>query len=166
MKTIQRKVCLLGEFAVGKTSLVRQYIEGHFDDKYLSTVGVKVSRKTVPQPNYTLNMLIWDIAGDNEFSRAEGGYLQGVAGAIIVCDLTREDSLIAYHKYAQLLRAINPTVPLIFFANKVDLTAERVITNQILQATCSELNGLFLLTSAKTGEQVEEGFQLLAQRLV
>ena len=166
MRIVQKKICLLGSFAVGKTSLVRRYIQGRFDDKYLSTVGVKVSRKILPQRNCDLHMLIWDLAGDKEFNRLEWGYLQGVAGAIIVCDLTRADSLLAYHKYVQQVRTINSSVPLVFFANKVDLTKERVISDQTLQSISSELGGSMLLTSAKTGEQVEEGFQLLAQRLV
>ena len=166
MRIVQKKICLLGSFAVGKTSLVRRYIQGCFDDKYLSTVGVKVSRKILPQLNCDLHMLIWDLAGGKEFSRLEWGYLQGVAGAIIVCDLTRPDSLPAYHNYAQQVRTINRSVPLVFFANKVDLITERVISDQILQSISAELGGPMLLTSAKTGEQVEEGFQLLAQRLV
>ena len=165
MKIIQRKICLLGSFAVGKTSLVRQYVEGRFDDKYLSTVGVKVSRKILPQAGYELHLLLWDLAGDRNFSRLEVGYLQGASGAIIVCDLTRADSLTAFTLYAQQLRAMNPTIPLIFVANKVDLMAERVITDQMLQAVCAELDGPFMLTSAKTGENVEESFQLLAGKL-
>ncbi len=165
MKIIQKKICLLGSFAVGKTSLVRQYVEGRFDDKYLSTVGVKVSRKVLPQPNHILHMLIWDLAGDKSFNRPEMGYLQGAAGALIVCDLTRIDSLATYAPYARQLRTLNHTIPLIFVANKVDLTAERMITDQMLQETCDELGGPLVLTSAKTGEQVEESFQLLAQRL-
>ncbi|MBK8429800.1 MAG: hypothetical protein IPL28_00260 [Chloroflexi bacterium] len=61
MNTIQKKVCLLGDFAVGKTSLVRRFVEGRFDDRYLSTIGVKISRKTITRAEYILNLLVWDL---------------------------------------------------------------------------------------------------------
>lgn len=88
MKVVQKKVCLLGDFAVGKTSLVRRFVEGHFEDKYLSTIGVKVARKSLDRDETKLNLLIWDLVGGNEFSRSETGYLLGTAGALVVCDLT------------------------------------------------------------------------------
>jgi small GTP-binding protein len=162
MKIVQKKICLLGDFAVGKTSLVRRFIEGRFDDKYLSTIGVKVSRKKVMRSGYQLNMLIWDLVGGNEFSRAETGYLLGTAGALIVCDLTRPDTLEALHRYTHQIRAVNPGVSLLFLGNKVDLTAERAISNEVLTAVSAELQSDYLLTSAKTGEQVEAAFDLLA----
>jgi GTPase SAR1 family protein len=70
-KVIQAKICLLGDFAVGKTSLVRQFVEGRFDEKYLSTIGVKVSRKIVSRPNLELHFLLWDLAGRERFTRYE-----------------------------------------------------------------------------------------------
>lgn len=93
MKVVQRKVCLLGDFAVGKTSLVRRFVDNRFDDKYLSSIGVKVSRKTLNRSDHTLNLLIWDLVGGNEFSRREIGYLVGAAGALLVCDLTRLETV-------------------------------------------------------------------------
>ena len=162
MKIIQKKVCLLGDFAVGKTSLVRRFVEGKFEDKYLSTIGVKISRKSLVRDDYNLNLLIWDLAGGDDFSKAGASYLRGAVGAIIVCDLTRKETLAAYSYYAEQLRAINPQSALIFAANKVDLTAERVIDEDALQDACQALNGTYLLTSAKTGENVENTFGLLA----
>lgn len=162
MKVVQKKVCLLGDFAVGKTSLVRRFVEGHFDDKYLSTIGVKVSRKSVEREDHQLNFLIWDLVGGNEFSRSEAGYLLGAAGALVVCDLTRPDTLEAMKRYATQIRTVSPAVSLVFLGNKFDLVKERAISDDVLTAVSTELNAPFLYTSAKTGENVEAAFAQLA----
>src|SRR5512147_1281675 len=114
MTVIQKKVCLLGDFAVGKTSLVRRYVEGRFDDKYLSTIGVKISRKTLARSTGTLNLLIWDLAGSDEFNTIAPSYLRGAAGALIVCDLTRPETLKVFAQYAEMLHSQAANVPLIF----------------------------------------------------
>lgn len=162
MKVVQKKVCLLGDFAVGKTSLVRRFVEGRFEDKYLSTIGVKVSRKSLEREDAKLNLLIWDLVGGNEFSRAETGYLLGTAGALVVCDLTRLNTIEALKRYTKQVRAVNPHVALVFLGNKIDLTEERAIDDATLTAVSTELNAPFLLTSAKTSENVETAFALLA----
>ena len=102
----QKKICLLGEFAVGKTSLIRRYVEGRFDEKYLTTVGTVVTRKVVAVRGYTVNLLIWDLADGRDFSRSRN--LVGVAGGLLVCDLTRADTLDALRGYAQLINQANP----------------------------------------------------------
>jgi small GTP-binding protein len=165
MKVVQKKVCLLGDFAVGKTSLVRRFVEGRFEDKYLSTIGVKVARKSLDRDETKLNLLIWDLVGGNEFSRSETGYLLGTAGALVVCDLTRPDTLEAMKRYTNQVRAVNPPVKVVFLGNKVDLVEERAITVEMLTAVTTELNAPILLTSAKTGENVEAAFALLADLL-
>lgn len=164
MSVIQKKICLLGDFAVGKTSLVRRFVEDRFDDKYLSTIGVKISRKTLTRGYGTLNLLVWDLAGGDNFD-SSSSYLRGTSGAVIVCDLTRHDTLSAFERYAKQVWAVNPGVPLVFVGNKVDLVEARAITDAELQAVCAALNGSFLLASAKTGEQVEETFLAVAEQL-
>ncbi|CUS02209.2 Small GTP-binding protein [Candidatus Promineifilum breve] len=159
----QKKVCLLGEFAVGKTSLIRQYVEGRFDEKYLTTVGTVVTRKVVEVRGYTVNLLIWDLAGGRDFGRSRN--LVGLAGALLVCDLTRADTLDALRGYAQLINQANPDGTLIVLANKADLVDERVITDEQLCAVAHELQAPLFFTSAKTGDQVESAFTLLADRL-
>lgn len=164
MHTVQKKVCLLGDFAVGKTSLIRRFVEGRFDDRYLSTIGVKISRKTVTRADHLLNLLIWDLAGGDEFS-LQSSYLRGAAGALIACDLTRASTLAAFDRYTEQLWALNPGAPVVFIGNKVDLVAERAITDAELLAASQRLGGPCVRTSAKTGEQVEAAFALLAEQL-
>lgn len=164
MKIVQKKVCLLGDFAVGKTSLIRRYVEGRFDDRYLTTVGVAVSRKTIEYPSLSLHLLLWDLAGGRDYSQS--GYLTGVAGAMIVCDLTRESTLSSYHLYANQLRQINRDVRLTLLANKADLSEERAISEEQLNALAQEIRAPLLYTSAKTGENVEQTFKALSDLLV
>jgi small GTP-binding protein len=168
MYMIQKKICLLGDFAVGKTSLVRQFVEGRFDDRYQSTIGVKISRKTLSRSYGELNMLVWDLAGDNTLKAFVNtkSYLHGTAGAMIVCDLTRFESLTTFELYARELQNMNQKIPLTFIANKVDLVAERMISNSDLRRVCASLGEeTFFLSSARTGEQVEAAFRHLADQI-
>lgn len=165
MSLIRKKICLLGDFAVGKTSLVRRYVEGRFEDKYLSTIGVKIARRSLTRPGGLLDLLIWDLAGSDELSRTAPKYLRGAAGALMVCDLTRPETLAAFDYYAQLLHTEAADVPTVLLGNKADLIDERLISEADLQAVCTALGSRYLLTSAKTGENVEVAFDLLASAL-
>lgn len=164
MTIIQKKVCLLGDLAVGKTSLVRRFVEGRFDDKYLSTLGVTISRKSLTRPTGNLNLLVWDLAGRDDANK-QSTYLQGAAGGLIVCDLTRRDTLAVLEHYANLMRVVNPATRLVFVANKLDLEAERTIPDADLESTCARLGGPYVIASAKTGAQVDQAFLLLAELL-
>jgi small GTP-binding protein len=164
MTVIQKKVCLLGDFSVGKTSLVRRFVEGRFEDKYLSTIGVRISRKTLQRPTGTLNLLVWDLAGAQEFN-TQSSYLVGVTAALIVCDLTRHETFLSYMKYVQQVRAVNPIAPLMFVGNKVDLVDERAITDDELSEYSQNLGSRYVLTSAKTDTGVEYAFTRLADEL-
>ena len=161
---IQKKICLLGNFAVGKTSLVRRFVEGRLNDKYLSTIGVKISRKVIARSYGQLNILVWDMIGGEDLdTKVEMSYLHGAAGALMVCDLTRNNTLDVFESYVQQIRTVSPRIPLLVIANKVDLVKERAISDEQLQTISKELGGqTFYLTSAKTGENVETAFLHLA----
>jgi small GTP-binding protein len=164
MRRIQKKICLLGDFAVGKTSLIRRHVEGRFDERYLTTVGVVVSRKTLAFPDLEFNMLIWDLAGGRDFSQSD--YLLGIAGAILVCDITRYQTLAAINTYAIQVRQANPEAKTLLLANKIDLSDERDIEDEQLFAIGQELSAPVQFTSAKTGYQVDVAFESLANALV
>jgi len=165
MHTVQKKVCLLGDFAVGKTSLIRRFVEGRFDDRYLSTIGVKISRKTVTRDDHLLNLLIWDLAGGDDFSKASTSYLRGAAGALLVCDLTRAATLTTLTDYAQQLKALDETAVLVLVGNKADLLDERQISDETLAAAAEAFAAPYLLTSALTGHHVETAFHHLAEAI-
>ena len=165
MTIVQKKVCMLGDFAVGKTSLVRRFVRGMFDDKYLTTVGVKISQKTVQHQDTQVKMILWDLSGGSEFDRILPSYLRGAASALLVCDLTRSDTLKHTKEHARRIREINPDSVLILAANKADLGVERRVEVAEIENVASELNISYFLTSAKTGENVDALFHTLAAAL-
>lgn len=170
LQSVQKKVCLVGDFAVGKTSLVRRFVEGIFEDKYLSTIGTKVSRRiiTLEQAGRSveLTLLLWDLAGGEKFDRVMASYYRGAAGAILVCDLTRPETLEALLGYADNFWNINPNTPLVLVGNKVDLVEQRVVTDQDLATLAGRCRAPWFTTSAKTGENVELAFRLLGEHII
>lgn len=164
---IQKKVCMLGDFAVGKTSLVRRFVEGRFDDRYLSTIGVKISRRVIHSANLpSVHLLIWDLAGSEEFTGVQSSYLQGTSGAFLVCDLTRQSTLDSLEGYARRIHEINPRAPFIIAGNKLDLAEQREIEDQHIREVAAALDAPWFVTSAKIGDGVEEAFQFLGQRIL
>jgi small GTP-binding protein len=170
MRTISKKVCLLGDFAVGKTSLVRRFVYNLFDDRYLSTIGVKVSRKMVIIPRdaemIQLAMMLWDLGGSEEFMQMRGSYLRSTSGAVWVCDLTRPETLDSLPDYTGTLFEVSPGAQLVLAANKRDLVDEQRITVAQIEAVAKDLGTPYYLTSAKNGDQVEALFHQLARLLV
>ena len=176
METLSKKICMLGDFAVGKTSLVRRFVYDTFDDRYLSTIGVKVSRKLLPVASgdrvADLTMILWDLAGSEEFSQMRRAYLRGAAGALLVYDLTRTETLASLGDYADQLLQINSNAAVVIVANKSDLVAAGGNDNGIAVATldgralAGSLDAPFLTTSALTGANVEDAFRQLGQRVV
>ena len=168
---MQKKICMLGAFAVGKTSLVRRFVEGRFDDRYLSSIGVKINRKPVLVARTTVNLIVWDLAGSEDYNGLQASYLQGAVGGIVICDLSRGDTLKSWDHYSRRLRQANPGARVILVANKADLHEARALSDDDLwrvSAKCDDGTGIppYFLTSAKTGENVEAVFHRLAELLV
>ncbi len=170
MISLSKKVCLLGDYGVGKTSLVRRFVYNLFDDRYLSTIGVKVSRKVIALPRGNdiaeLTLMLWDLAGSEEFDDVRASYLRGANGAIVVCDLTRPTTLEAVSKYAAELRQMNSAARLIIAANKGDLAEKHQLTVEQVSAWAATLHAAYYITSAKTGANVETIFRQLGQLLI
>ncbi len=170
MIALSKKVCLLGDFAVGKTSLVRRFVYNLFDDKYLSTLGVKVSRKNVVLPLRNqvvdLTLMLWDLAGSEEFSEIQASYLRGAAGSLLVCDMTRSDTLSSLQKYAARLRRVNNAAAIVIAANKDDLREQHLVTAEQVREITHSLDAVCFFTSARSGQNVEEAFRHLGRLLV
>ena len=170
MLTLQKKVCLLGDFAVGKTSLVRRFVYNLFDDKYLSTIGVKVSRKTISLPTtndiVSITMMLWDLAGSEEFGQMRSSYLRGAAGAVLVCDLTRPETLDHLQTYLDDLREISPGAQFLLAGNKNDLVEQQHVSHKDIEDFAARWGVPYRLTSAKTGDDVETLFRTLGNMLV
>jgi len=163
---IQRKVCLVGDFAVGKTSLFSRFVYNRFSESYMTTIGVRLQRKVMLVEGQELTLILWDTEGGQDSTAVKRTYLGGAGGAIVVCDLTRESSIHHWPDYIQLLRQINPTILLTLAANKVDLLAPNHPHRTLVQQIAQEAKLPLVFTSANTGEQVETLFQTLAKELL
>ncbi|MEH2104806.1 Rab family GTPase [Nostoc sp.] len=174
MSTISKKICLFGDFGVGKTSLIRQFVESQFSDEYLSTVGVKISRKlvSVSEKNLlseqNLQLIIWDIEGSNKFKAVANNYFQGSKGAVIVGDVTQAETLNHIQEHIQTFLAVNPNSYIVVALNKSDMIAAEYLEKirQMYQFTDRPNILDTYITSAKTGNNVDKIFQALATRLI
>ncbi|HVQ36966.1 MAG TPA: Rab family GTPase [Pyrinomonadaceae bacterium] len=162
---IQKKICMLGTFAVGKTSLVRRFVESIYSGKYHTTVGVKVDKKVVQVGTEEVTLLLWDIEGTDTEHELRKSYLRGASGYLLVADGTRQDTL--YRALALQTRAeeaVGP-VPFLLLLNKSDLADDWQIGAREMEAL-EEKKWTVLNTSAKTGHGVEEAFLALAEKMV
>ncbi|MBH8572414.1 GTP-binding protein [Nostocaceae cyanobacterium CENA369] len=174
MSTVSKKICLFGDFGVGKTSLIRQFVECQFSDRYLSTVGVKISRKSVDilkkdlHDLQKLQLIIWDIEGSNKFKAVAQSYFQGSKGAVIVGDVTQPETLDNIQQHIQTFLAVNPNSYIIVALNKSDLIATEYLENiRKMYQFKNQTNILdTYATSAKIGNNVNEIFQNLATYLI
>lgn len=161
---IQKKICLLGAFAVGKTSLVSRFVKSIYSDEYLTTVGVKVDKKTVKLGDQEISLIVWDLAGEDEFQKVRMDYLRGAAGYLLVADGTRLATLETARMLRQRVADNVGEIPFVLIVNKNDLSAEWEIDDQVL-ADCHSTGWHVIKASAKTGEGVEEAFRLLAETI-
>ncbi len=162
MKEIMKKICLLGDGAVGKTSLIRKYVYDVFDDKYIMTIGTKVTKKVLTIDDIKLTLLIYDVLGQKRFARIHSSYYRGASGAIIVCDVTRAETVDNMALWAQSLFKVVSNVPVIFIGNKIDLS---VAPEEKIKHIADQYNAKYFFTSAKTGENVENIFYELGLML-
>lgn len=162
---LQRKICMLGAFSVGKTSLVRRYVSGLFSDAYLTTVGVKVDKRSVDLGGRTLDLILWDIAGEDEVSTIRVSYLRGSAGYLLVADGTRPLTLGVAKSLQQRVEAELGPLPFILLVNKQDLVDDWRVAPEEL-AGLVDGGWTVRTTSARTGEGVEEAFRELAERMM
>lgn len=162
---IAKKICLLGSFAVGKTSLVGRFVHSMYSDEYHTTVGVKVDKKIVELGDDKVKLMIWDIAGKDEFFVPPTSYLRGSAGFILVIDGTRLSTVKAAEELYQQISELCPDSSCTLLLNKWDLQNEWELEDDSLK-TFEKANIPILKTSAKTGELVEEAFLGLATQLL
>ncbi|HAG84474.1 MAG TPA: GTP-binding protein [Cyanobacteria bacterium UBA12227] len=163
---ISKKICLVGDFGVGKTSLIRRFVDRQFSDQYLSTVGVKISREVVETVN--LQLLIWDLEGHTKFKAIAPSYLQGASGIIIVADVSRIETIERLGEHIKLFLSVNPKGVILVALNKSDLIEPEKLKQLVEMVEVKDINqvsGLYI-TSAKTGKSVDEIFVNLGQKLL
>ncbi len=162
---IQKKICMLGGFAVGKTSLVARFVHSMFSDKYLTTVGVKIDKKTVRVDEADVTLMLWDIYGQDDFQKIRMSYLKGSSGYLLVVDGTRKATLDMAKELVAAAEETLGKVPFILVLNKADL-AEAWELDEAELGRLESGGWKIVRTSAKTGAAVEETFLELARRMV
>lgn len=162
---IKKKVCMLGAFAVGKTSLVARFVKGIFDERYLTTVGVKIDHKDLEVAGVEVRLMLWDLHGEDDFQSVRASYLRGSDGFVLVADGTRKATLDIARELKTRATEAAGEVPFVLMLNKGDLTDAWEIKGKDLEGD-QHPGCIALRTSAKTGEGVEEAFDVLAKALV
>ena len=167
MTTINSKVCIVGDFAVGKTSVVERFVNNQFSEKYLTTVGVKVDTKEIDLPDTGVRqkLILWDVAGTDTFGDREFAYLRGAAGHIFVADGTRPHTLTAVTQLKEDISDRYGAGPCVLLINKHDLTTTWDVPEERIEKLRPDFGAVFL-TSAKTGEAVEDALLQLARFIV
>ena len=163
-----KKVALIGDGGVGKTSLVNRFVKGQFDDKYIHTIGTNVKKKTVllQDEKAEVTLMVWDLQGQ----RNDPGIIAHMfrsEGAIVVCDVTRDQTFNNMPEWIAILeKELGGRVPMVLLGNKADMEEQALIGQTQLQYMASRFGATYHLTSAKTGQSVEEAFTELARRMV
>ena len=161
----QKKICMLGAFAVGKTCLVTRFVDSIFSEKYHTTVGVHIEKKALQLGGKEWHLIIWDLAGEDEFLQIRPSYLRGSSGYLLVADGTRRGTFDAAVQIQQRVRDTIGDVPFVLMLNKSDLADEWEVAERTIEAL-SKRGWTWLKTSAKTGAGVEEAFLTLVGRMM
>jgi len=162
---ISKKICMLGGYAVGKTSLVKRFVHGMFSDKYLTTIGVKIDKKVVQVEGTEVTLVLWDLAGENGFEKVRLSYLRGASGYLLVVDGTRRVSLDVAMEVQSKAQATLGDVPFVLLINKGDLKDQWTVLDSDVQSLKSR-GWRVLITSAKEGTAVEEAFLMLVRDML
>lgn len=162
---IQKKICMVGAFATGKTSLVSRFVKSIYSDVYHSTVGVKIDKKVVKLKQQEVNLILWDLHGEDEFQRVQMSYLRGASGYLLVVDGTRRYTLEKAFSLQQRVESTIGQVPFILLLNKSDLTEEWEIDEATLDSILQK-KWMVIKSSAKLGLGVEEAFEKLTEKMI
>ncbi len=161
----KKKICMLGGFAVGKTSLVKRFVTGQFSEKYHTTIGVKIDQKMVSLSEQKVLVILWDLYGDDDYQKVRASYLHGSSGYLLVVDGLRKETLdVARELRSIAVKSLGP-VPYVLVINKLDLYDSWQIESEMYQ-DLAENACLVLHSSAKTGKGVEQAFVELTKEMV
>jgi hypothetical protein len=170
--TVMKKICMLGDPAVGKTSLVGRFVFSMFDDKYIETIGAKVTKRTMAiehvatKQRWRLKLMIWDIAGQRTLDFIKPTYYRDAEGALIVADCTRRETLANVPRWCSSIRDVCGEIPVVVLVNKSDLREHAQFGADETGEVAEKLTAPFFMTSAKSGQNVENAFSALGRSLV
>ena len=159
------KIAVVGDIAVGKTSLIDRYVNHKFEENYIATMGVSITLKDLMVDEIPIQLMLWDIGGSEKWDRVRQMFYRGSNGVILVYDVTRPSTFLNITHYLQEMEeSLQKKIPFILIGNKVDLVDLKKIQPEQAESLMKQSNAVaFYETSAKTGENVEIAFQLIAQ---
>lgn len=163
------KLILTGDYNVGKTSLIRRFVENDFKEDYISTIGVEISKKAIELDEQTkIDFVIWDIGGQSlSMTPYRHRFYEGASAAFIVIDRTRKKSLESIEKwYKEITESQHTSIPIVIVANKSDLKQEIVVNEEEIKVIAKQFGFHHIITSARTGENVNEAFLYIAYRFI
>lgn len=160
------KLVLLGEAGVGKSSLVLRFVANHFKAYSESTIGAAFMSKTLVVDDQAIKFQIWDTAGQEKYHSLAPMYYRGASAAIVVYDITRATSFKVLQNWVQELQSLGPENIVIAIAgNKCDLDDKREVARDEAKGYADDINAIFVETSAKTGDNVQDMFTVISKRL-
>ncbi|MHA1378278.1 MAG: Rab family GTPase [Candidatus Helarchaeota archaeon] len=166
---LKYKLVIVGDYATGKTTLIINYTEKTFRGMYVPTVGVQFTKKTLKLDNNDVELTLWDIAGQDKFAKVRKTFYEDAAGFLIVYDLTRKQTLENIKNWYNDVIDHTGKMPCVVIGNKSDLKDKREVSSddvtQVIEKNNMDVKIIFE-TSAKTGENVEEGFNSLVKLLI
>jgi len=170
MSTAQRqyvlKICVVGEGAVGKTSLIIRYTEGHFRESYLMTIGTGFAVKELDLGDTLVRLQLWDLAGQPHFSSVRPVFYRGAAGLILVFDVTRRETFDKVPTWYEEVQQVTGDLTGVLLANKVDMLDQRRVTAEEGQALARQRGWTYFETSAKDGKGVADAFRQIATQAI
>ncbi len=160
------KILLVGNPAVGKTSLILKYVENRFEREYKASIGVDFAHKIIELEEKTARLILWDIASQERFEPYRSSFYQQTDGAMLVFDLTQPESLDAIEEWMREIREHAGNVEILLVGNKVDLKKKRAIKKAQVKPWIERYGCLYVETSAMSGDGVEEAFRTLTIQII
>ena len=162
------KLILGGDGAVGKTSMVHRFVEDSFQTDYKSTIGTSIMKKECEFEGLKskVRFVIWDLAGQAQFKRVRQSYLAKAEAGVLVYDVTRKETYENINNWYEEIKKVTPTISLILVGNKIDLEDQRQVSKEQGEVLAEKLEVSYIETSAKTGENIEDAFKMLALQMI
>ena len=162
------KLILGGEGGVGKTSMVHRFVENSFQTDYKSTIGTSIMKKECEFEglNSKVRFVMWDLAGQAQFKRVRQSYISKAEAGILAYDVTRKETFDSVKSWYKEIKSVSPTISIILVGNKIDLIENRVVSTEEGEEIAKKLNLSYIETSAKTGENINDAFKMLALQLI